>query len=137
MFGLIGSIFGSVINGVVAPLFGWLQNKDNVTLGEFQAMTAAEKDTAVAYLQAYSQLNAAKVSANSWFGAHVMIYMFGLPAALHWSAVFLDSTFKFGWRVPALPGAYAGAEMQIALSFFILAPALPIISGVAGMLSRR
>jgi len=130
------AIISSIISGVLSPLFGWLQNKDNVQLGEFQAYSAAEQATYVAYMQAQSAANSAKV-ANSWWGAHAMVYLFGLPAALHWNAVYLDSTFKFGWAVPALPGPYAGAEQQIALSFFILAPALPLISGVASMLGRK
>jgi len=130
------AFLGSIISGVLSPLFGWLKNKDDVTLGEYSAFTEAEKATYVAYIQAVAQANAAKAQNHS-LAATVMVYVFGLPAGLHWTAVFLDSTFRFGWAVPSLPGPYAGAEQQIALSFFILAPALPIISGVAGMLNRR
>jgi hypothetical protein len=132
MFGLISSL----ISGVMKPLFGWLTNKDNVTMAEYAAFSETEKAVYVSYIQATAAANAAKASNHS-FAATLMVYAFGLPAAIHWGAVFLDSTFRFGWAVPALPGAYAGAEQQIALSFFILAPALPVISGVAGFLNRK
>jgi len=132
MLGFISSI----VSGVLSPLFSWLTNKDNVTMAEYAAFSETEKAVYVSYIQATAAANAAKASNHS-FAANVMVYAFGLPAALHWGAVFLDSTFRFGWAVPSLPGPYAGAEQQIALSFFILAPALPIISGVAGLLNRK
>jgi hypothetical protein len=132
MFGLISAL----ISGIVSPLFSFLSNKDTVTMQEYAALTEAERAVYASYAQAMAQTNASKV-ANNWAGAHFMVYLFGLPAGLHWAAVFLDSTFRFGWAVPALPGPYAGAEQQIALSFFILAPALPIISSVSQMLNRR
>lgn len=137
MFGFLGSLFAGGIGAILKPVFGFFTSKAMFSMEEFTALTAAQQGEYIAYARAVQSVNASKVAMNSWWGAHLMIYLFGLPAALHWGAVFLDSTFKFGWGIPALPGAYAGAEMQIALSFFILAPALPIVGALTGLLGRK
>lgn len=138
MFGVIGSLVQSAISGVISPLFTYLNRKQDVGLEQYRAATSAERDQYLAYVAALNQVNRAKVENNNWWGARLMVYLFGLPAALHWSAVFFVSTFpQWGWKVPALPDAYASAEQTIALSFFILAPALPLVSSVAGVLNRK
>lgn len=137
MFGFLGSIFAGGISAILKPIFGFLTSRDMFSAEEFVGLTEAQRGEYIAYAQAVQAVNASKVAMNSWWGAHLMIYLFGFPAALHWGAVFLDSTFRFGWHIPALPGAYAGAEQQIALSFFILAPAMPIVSSLAGLLGKK
>jgi hypothetical protein len=137
MFGLLGSLFSGGIGAILSPIMGFFTSANVVKGQEFAALTGAEQAEYIAYAQAIGVMNNSKIAANAWWGAHLMIYLFGLPAALHWNAVFLDSTFRFGWHVPALPGGYAGAELNIALSFFILAPAMPIVTSIAGLLGRR
>ena len=139
MFAFIGSLLQSTISGVLTPLFTYLGKKQDVNLAEYQAMTATERDEYTAFVTGLNNSNIEKIQANSWSGAHFMIYLFGLPAALHWGAVFLVSTFPtyMPYKIPALPASYADAELKIALSFFILAPTLPIVTSVAGMLNRR
>jgi hypothetical protein len=144
MFAFIGSIINSVIGGVLSPLFTYLNKKQDVGLAEYQAMTSAEKDEYLAYVKALGDSNQAKIQANNWWGAHLMIYLFGLPAAVHWTAVYGVTTFPgyfhnwFGVDfIKALPDQYASAELTIALSFFILAPTLPFVSSVSQMLNRK
>lgn len=139
MFAMIGGLLSSVIGGVLNPLFTYLGKKQDVGLAEYQAASAEERDSYLAYVTALGQSNQAKVANNTWSGAHFMVYAFGIPAALHWGAVFLVSTFHawLPYTVPALPPTYASAETTIALSFFILAPAMPIVSSVAQMLNRK
>jgi hypothetical protein len=138
MFAIIGGLLSSTISGVLSPLFGWLNKKQDVGLAEYQAASAEERDGYLAYVAALGASNTAKIAANNWSGAHLMVYAFGLPAAIHWSAVFLVSTFPaLGWHPQALPAVYASAEQMIALSFFVLAPALPIVSSVTQMMNRR
>lgn len=104
---------------------------------EFLALTSAQQVEYAAYVQAVVQTNAAKLSMNATRAGQIMIYLFGIPAALHWNAVFLDSTFKFHWGIPALPGAYAGAEQTIALAFFITAPAMPLLQSFAASIGKK
>ncbi len=141
MFAFIGTIVNSLIGGILSPIMTYLNKKQDVGLEEFKASTQQEQADYLAYVTAVQQANQTKVAANNWWGAHVMIYMFGLPAALHWTAVFWVSTFQLSWfglhSIPAVPPQYAQAELTIALSFFILAPTLPIVSSVANMLYRR
>lgn len=144
MFALIGTIVQSVIGGVLSPLSAYLGKKQDVNLAEYQAMTSTERDEYAAYVTALSASNQAKIQANGWWGAHLMICLFGFPVALHWSAVFISSTFPLWYHtwiseaLPlALPATYAAAEPTLALSFFILAHTFPIVSSVADMLHKR
>lgn len=132
-------IINSLIGGVLSPITSFLAKKQDVTLEEYKSLTAAERDEYASYIAGLRGSNEAKVQAGGWWGAHLMIYLFGIPAVLHWGAVFLVSTFPtwLPYVIPALPAAYANAEQTIALSFFILAPAMPIVTSVARMLNRK
>ena len=136
MLAIIGAVLSQIIGGLAGPVLSYFTNKQTVTLEGFKAASADDLARYQSYVAALNQANAIK-AADTWWGARVMVFAFGLPAVIHWGAVFLDSTFRFGWRVPALPGAYAGAEQQIALSFFIILPAMPIVSAVSAWLSRK
>jgi len=137
MFGLIGSL----ISGVLSPLTTYLTRRQDVDLAKFQSLNETERAEYSAYLEALIQSNNVKASANSWLGARIMVYVFGLPAAIHWGAVFIVSTIPPQWgfdiTIPALPSAYAGAEQTIALSFFILAPTLPLVSAARAWIYPR
>jgi hypothetical protein len=138
MFTIIGGLVNSLIGAVLSPIMAYLNKKQDVGLAEYQAASTEERDGYLAYVTALGASNTAKVAANNWSGAHLMVYAFGLPAVIHWGAVFLVSTFpSLGWHPQALPAVYASAEQMIALSFFVLAPALPIVSSVTQMLNKR
>jgi hypothetical protein len=143
MFGLLGGFVTSAISGIITPLFAFLNKKQDTQLAEYQAMTAAERDGYDSYVRGLSDSNQAKIENNKSSAAHFMIYLFGLPAAIHWNAVFWITTCPslFHWlgidTIAGLPKGYESAEMTIALSFFILAPAMPIVSSVSDMISRR
>ena len=134
MFGIIGSVLSVLGGSILSPILSFFTSKQMYSAEEFVALTGAQQAEYVAYVEAVSATNQAKVANNVSFLSKIMVMAFGVPAALHWGAVFLDSTFKFHWGIPALPGAYAGAEQQIALSFFILTPAMPIVSSLAAWL---
>lgn len=134
MLSIFGSLF-SFLSGVAPAISGYFTTKANVEATEFAAMSAEQQAEYVAYAQATSALNAAKTANNATGPAHLMIYLFGLPAALHWGAVFITATFpSLGFAVYPLKGDYADAEKEIALSFFLLAPSLPIVSALSARL---
>lgn len=133
MFGLIGAAF-SFLTGLAPAISAYFTAAKNVEATEFVSMSEAERAEYIAYTQAISALNAAKVTNNASTAAHVLIYMFGVPPAIHWGAVFITATFpQLGIAIYALHGDYAIAEKDIAESFFLLAPALPVV----GALSAR
>lgn len=130
----IGSAF-SFLSGIFPAISTMFTNGQNVEAQEFVSMSETERAEYIAYTQAISALNAAKVTNNSSTAAHVMIYLFGLPAALHWGAVFFTATFPgLGLAVYPLQGLFATAEKDIAESFFILAPALPVVGALTARL---
>jgi hypothetical protein len=133
MFELLGGVF-SFLSGIAPAISSYFTAAKNVEATEFASMTSAERDEYVAYAQAQAALNAAKTQNNATAPAHVMIYLFGVPAALHWGAVFITATFpQLGVAVYPLQGNYGIAEKDIAESFFLLAPTLPLV----GALSQR
>lgn len=134
MLAILGSLF-SFLSGVAPAISGYFQTKSNTEAVEFQAMSSEQQAEYLAYAQATSALNASKVANNSTSASHLMIYLFGLPAALHWGAVFITATFpSWGIAIYALHGDYATAEKDIAESFFLLAPTLPIVSALSDRL---
>ncbi len=138
IFNTIGAFLSSLGGSVLTPLFGYLGQRSSADLSAFTTAGQFDLQAYQAYLAAQAQANQLKTSANTWWGARFMVFAFGLPAALHWAAVFWVSAFpQFGWVVPAVPSAYANAEQMIALSFFILAPAMPIASAFASWVHRQ
>ena len=137
MFAFLGSLFTGGLSALLSPILSFFTSKEMFSMEEFKSLTTEQAGLYASYTQAAVAADLAKVQMNATTGAHVMVYAFGLPAALHWNAVFLDSTFKFGWGVPALPGAYAGAEVDIALSFFITAIAPPVMQSISNILGKR
>lgn len=50
-----------------------------------------------------------------WWGTRYMALGASVPAIIHTGAIYLDSTFKFGWAIAKAPGVYEGLEVQIIL----------------------
>ena len=121
MLAAIGSILGIVINGVLSPLFAFLGKKSDASVSKEQIDRTADSTDLQTEAGSVAASNQAKAAASGWWGWHVMVMAFGLPAALHWGALFWVSTFPWlGWTVQAVPATYANAEITIALSFFVL-----------------
>ncbi len=50
-----------------------------------------------------------------WWGTRYMALGAAVPAIIHTGAIYLDSTFRFGWAIAKAPGVYEGLEVQIIL----------------------
>lgn len=133
----IGSLARSIISGVAGPLLGYLGKKEDVKLDGFRNATGFDLEAYKAALDAQIETSRIRISANSWIGARLITMVAGLPAAVHFGAVMLDSTFQFGWSVPKVPAPYDSYEWAIVQSFFIVAPAMPLVSATAAWLSRK
>lgn len=137
IFSAIGSMLGGPITAITGQIAGYFTSAKNVEATEFASLTSAERDQAIALVQAQTALNGTKVSNNAHGAAYFMVWFFGLPAAMHWSSVFLVNSWPFYmWHlvIPAVPSGYADAEFKIAMSFFVLAPALPVLNSLASRL---
>jgi hypothetical protein len=133
----IGSLAQRIISGFAGPLLGYLGKKEDVKLDGFRNATGFDLDAYKAALDAQIETSRIRTSANSWIGARLITMVAGLPAAMHFGAVMLDSTFQFGWAVPKVPAPYDSYEWAIVQSFFIVAPAMPLVSATAAWLSRK
>jgi len=137
MFG-IGTIIQSIISGIVGPVFSWLSNKDTVTATEFAAFTETERAVYVQYLQTVGTITAAKAQANGWWGARLLILGFALPPMIHLGGIYLSRFIDSpSWAVLPLGDNFTALEFDIAKSFFMVVPALPIAAGIGAFLSRK
>jgi hypothetical protein len=133
----IGLLVQSILSGIAGPLLGYLAKKQEVQLDGFRNATGFDLEAYKAALDAQIETSRIRASANAWLGARIITMVAGLPAAMHFAAVMLDSTFRFGWGIPKVPTPYDQYEWAIVQSFFIVAPAMPLVSATAAWLGRR
>jgi hypothetical protein len=133
----IGALVQSAISAIAVPLLGYLGKRQEVQLDGFRNATGFDLDAYKAALAAQIEINRIRASANAWIGARIITMVAGLPAAMHFGSVMLDSTFQFGWGIPKVPAPYDGYEWAIVQSFFIVAPVMPLVSATAAWLSRK
>ncbi len=129
----------TALPGLAGRLFGVLENRANAELQGFLAGSRADAETRKAYWASHVENNRLKLAAQGWWGAKAIMLIAGLPMALHMGAVALDTLIPpFGsWGIPKLPPPYDGYERDIVLSFFIIAPIMPVASAAAQWLGRR
>jgi len=135
--GAIAAFARTIVSGIAGPAFGYLGKREDVKLDGFRNATGVDLDAYKAALDAQIETSRIRAAANSWIGARVIIMVAGLPAAVHFAAVMLDSTFRFGWGIPKVPAPYDSYEWTIVQSFFVVAPAMPLVSATAAWLSRK
>jgi hypothetical protein len=133
----IGSLVEKIVAGIAAPLLGYLGKRQEVQLDGFRNATGFDLDAYKAALDAQIETSRIRAAANAWIGARIITMVAGLPAAVHFGAVMLDSTFRFGWGVAKVPAPYDQYEWAIVQSFFVVAPAMPLVAATAAWLSRK
>ncbi len=131
MFGLILNFLGS---SLLKPVLSYLQQKDSSARDIKLAEIGSDKDQAIALVQAEVAANKERAAVSHDFKP--LVYMTALPYVLHSGAVMLDSTFSFGWNIPAAPGPFSNYESQILLSLFVLSPVGLLSKAVATKLTR-
>ena len=136
MFGFIGSLF-SFLGGIAPAVATIFTAKTDSQTTEFVAMTETERSEYAASQSAQTAANSAKALNNASTAAHILTYMFGVPAAIHWGMTMLTATYpQLGFHTDPLSGQYAQDEHAIAMSFFILAPTLPLVNAISARLMR-
>lgn len=137
MLTLIGSLLGGIGSSILAPVLGFITSKNTIELDGFKTAAGLDTEAYKAALAAQTEMAQLRAAQNSWWGARLIILVAGGSASLHFAAVMLDSTFRFGWGVPRVPAPYDGYEWAIVQSFFLLAPAMPLVSAVSTWLGRK
>ncbi len=124
--GLIGLILRLATAGVLDKLLAYFQNK-------------TDKDAMVNVEHVKAEIERRKVQQEiitveqGWWVTAMIRPMIIYPFVLHIWAITLDTVFKFGWAVPALPGPFNDLEFAVVLSYFITRP---IEKGVRSFLSK-
>lgn len=140
----------------------WMElqaKKADVQLEGFKTASGTDLEGYKAYLNANIETNRMKQASNSWWGAKLIILVAGIPAAMHFAAVMLDSlafpilwygvsgwgipypvltTHAIGsWAVPKLPSPYDTYQWAIVQSFFIVMPVQTLTGAVSQWLNRK
>ena len=137
MPGLLGSLVGGLGSAVLRPVLGFLTSRDAVRVDGFKTAAGLDVEAYKAALDAQVEFARLRAAQTGWWGARLVVLVAGGSASLHFAAVMLDSTFRFGWGVPKVPPPYDGYEWAIVQSFFLLAPAMPMASAVSAWLGRK
>lgn len=137
MLGLIGRLLGGFGSSLLAPVLTFLSSKAATELDGFKTAAGLDTEAYKAALAAQVQMAQLRAAANTWWGARLVILLAGGSASLHFSAVMLDSTFQFGWGIPRVPAPYDGYEWAVVQSFFLLAPAMPLVTAASVWLHRK
>lgn len=142
IIGLILKIGGSgIINAVLEPIFNFIVKNKNIDLAKFQTKVGIERDVLLGAMQAEIMGNAQRLQYYQGMRAtQYLICLALIPAIIHQSAIFLDSTFcndqlkvctQIGlwlgmpWRVPKAPAPYDERE------WLMIASLLGIQTGLA------
>lgn len=131
-----------LIPGLAEKFLDWQIKRANIDLEGFKTAAGFDTEAYKAWLSAVTESNNAKLAANAWWGAKLIIIVAGLSASVHMASIFLDSMPFWGhsvgqWGVPKPPSPYDQYQRDIVMSFFIVAPAMPLISAASQWLGRR
>jgi hypothetical protein len=131
-----------LVPGLADKFFQWQIQKGNIELDGFKTAAGFDMEAYKAWLAATVQTNGQKLAANAWWGAKLIILTAGWPCAIHMAAVILDSMPFPGhpvgaWGIPRPPAPYDQYERDIVMSFFIVAPVMPLVSAAAQWIGRK
>ncbi len=123
---LIGWLGAPAFDNVLGRVADMLRAKASDDLARHQ--TNVQADTQVALAQITAQIETRKLQAQvmqadrGWWVTAWVRPLIVYPCVIHFGAIVLDSTFRFGWGIAKLPPPYDGYEQAIILSFFIARP---------------
>jgi hypothetical protein len=108
---LSSGAFAAIANGVVTVLNKQTDAKI-AEIGAGRDVEVSQIQAAIPVLQAQAESNEQRWG---WWGTRYMALGASVPAIINCGAIYLDSTFRFGWAIAKAPGPYEGLEIQIIL----------------------
>jgi uncharacterized Tic20 family protein len=136
MIALLGLLLPA-LGGVIAPLFSWLNKKQDVTLAGAQAAIGADVNLSKEYLDAQIHAEQIKVVNNQWWGPKIIACAAGELSLIYYGSIVLDSMFHLEWKIATLPAPWDGYAWIILSSFIVVSPVAPVLSATAAWLGRK
>lgn len=132
----------TAIPGLAEKFLDWQVKRANVELEGFKVGATVDVEAFKAHLAAQVETNRMKMAQNAWWGAKLIILIAGVPSALHFGLVMLDSIpFPYhppgSWGIVALPKPYDAYQWMIVQSFFLVMPVQTLAGAVSQWLNRR
>lgn len=120
---MLASIFKGVTEGVIGPLFSWLNKKEDVSLEKFKVNGQVDVAALTAHAEALRVRRDALLAAMKYRGIRFFQYAFMFPLAVWFNLVVLSCIMKpiYPWWavVHALPGR--GDEiLMLVITFLFL-----------------
>jgi hypothetical protein len=132
---------GTLGDAFFKPFLAHLDTAAKIDADKFKQATGAERDVVLAQMQANSaafheqqQLAALRWG---WWGTRWLLVAAALPPIVHSGAVYLDSTFRFGWAIARAPGVYEGQELTIIAAVVGYQLGQTAIAGLFGRFARK
>jgi hypothetical protein len=129
--------FSAIANGVVSVL----NKRSDATVAINTANVGAGKDVDLAQINASvaAMHESATLAALrwGWWGSRWLMVAASLPPIIHSGAVYLDSTFKFGWAIARAPGVYEGQELSIIATVVGVLTVQSIGGGIVAAITKK
>lgn len=131
MFSILLPLIDKLLGSIITPFVNaWVSYKTTqMQTGElgFEKAAAADSVVMTAAMQADVQMAQMKVSLYGTFTYRVITLVAGLPPAIHFGAIYIDTLLASGFlvghsvlNVPKLPAPYDLYEWSIVGSFFLI-----------------
>ncbi len=132
---------GTLGDAFFKPFLAHLDTAAKIDADKFKEATGAERDVIIAQTQASASAYHEQMQLNAlrwgWWGFRWLLVAAALPPVIHSGAVYLDSTFKFGWAIARAPGVYEGQELTIIAAVVGYQLGQTAIGGLIGRFSRK
>lgn len=146
MWTAIFSFVTGVLPGLAGKFLDWQVQRSNLEMQGFVEGGKLDLAAYQAHLSAQVEVNRMRLAQNGWWGAKLIILTAGVPCALHFASIIMDSMpfpvwgglhVVGSWGVPAAPAPYDTYEWAIVQSFFLIMPAMPLANAAAVWLGRK
>lgn len=134
---ILNWISGGLLGRIIDPLSQAYRDKLAADI------SAAKLDTDVIIKRIEDEQDARRTSKEirlataGFWEMRLLTFLIAFPFVAHLWSVWLDTQFKFGWRIDKFPEPFASWEGAILLSFFGVATAGAGLKAIAGGIAYR
>ena len=141
LFAILNWFSSKAFTAIATGVVDVMNKRTDATVAINSANVGAGKDVDLAQINA--QVAAMHESAAlaairwGWWGTRWLMVTACLPPIIHSGAVYLDSTFKFGWAIARAPGVYEGQELTIIATVVGVLTVQSIGGGIVAAITQK
>lgn len=131
---LLTTILNWLSGGLLDKVLAYFAARQDARL---QAMNDAQRQAHERTLATEQTAKEVRVATSGFWEMRLLTVLIALPFVSHLWAVWLDTQFQFGWRIPAFPKPFDEWQGAILLSFFGLVGVATGARAIAGAIAMR